>query len=400
MLIKSVNPKYSKFLEYSIYTALLAYAAGLITSISILGLAHIAMIFPCIYLAFKTNWKDVPKSAWGLLAFTLTVVLSVFINHEVMKNGFKPAFKAKYFLYGFLSIVPFYYFLTSKLTQKRKYVLIGIIFTSTIIALIGGTIARKTGYNPITFRHVEMHLDRNSGIMGFVLNYAHNLSYFMTIFVTLLIAFWRDFSKKEKVIYGLVLALNVYALYTTYARGAILALIAGIAGYFLKDIKRLVITLVVFAALGTIGYFGNYQSFKREGSDTLRLSMWETALVGFKERPIFGWGYLNFEQHSTDIKKRHGIVHQEFGGHAHNSILEVMATTGAVGFLAFLIWIGFWVHELFLRSDKWSRVELAALCAVFVGGLTQSTIGLGINLFFIMLIYSVSAAHTIKERSL
>lgn len=400
VLKSSVNSKYSKFLEYSIYVALLSYAAGLITSISILSLAHIALIFPCIYLAFHTKWSEMPKSAWGLFAFTIVVIISVFLNFEIMKNGFKPALKAKYFLYGFVSIVPFFYFLNEKLTQRRKQVLIGVIFTTTIIALIGGTIARKTGYNPITNRYVEMHLDRNSGVMGFVLNYAHNLAYFMTIFVTLLIAYWKDTTRRERIIYGIVLSLNIYALYTTYARGALLALIIGITGYFLKDIKRLAVTFLIVIVLGVIGYFGNYQSFKREGSDTLRLSMWETALVAYKERPVFGWGYLNFEQHSRDIKIRHNIVHQEFGGHAHNSILEVMATTGTVGLIAFLAWIGFWVRELIMRTDKLAQVELAALCAVFVGGLTQSTIGLGINLFFIMLIYSLSAANTLKTRSL
>lgn len=392
--------KYSKFLEYSIYTALLAYAAGLITSISILGLAHIAMIIPCIYFAFNTDWKKIPKSSWGLLAFSLIVVLSVFVNLEIMKNGWKPALKAKYFFFGFLSIVPFFYFITNKLTNKRKRILIYLILVSSVVTVVAGTIARSTGYNPVSMRYVETHLDRNAGLMGMVLNYAHNLSYFMTIFAALLIGFWKDISKREKIVYCILLAINIYALYTTYTRGAILAFIAGVTGYFLKDIKKLLIIASIFILIGGIGYFANYESFKRVGSDTLRLSMWQTALIAYKERPLFGWGYLNFEQRSRDIKIRHNIVHPEFGGHAHNSILEVMATTGTVGLLAFLAWIGLWVKELFRRNDKWARAELAALCAVFVGSLTQSTIGLGINLFFIMLIYSISAAHTLKHRTL
>src|SRR5690606_16744874 len=223
------------------------------SSISILAMAHIFISIPCLYFAMITDWKKMPKSAWGLLAFTLVLILSVFINIEIMEHGWKPALKAKYFVFGFLSISPFFYFIKNKLTYNRKKVLVCLILASSLVALIAGTIGKSTGFNPVTMRAVST--DRNAGLMGMVLNYAHNLSYFMTIFAVVLIAFWKDISRKERVIFCAILALNIFALYTTYTRGAILAFVGGIAGYYLKDIKKLIITIVTLGLIGGVAYF-------------------------------------------------------------------------------------------------------------------------------------------------
>ncbi|MBH49040.1 MAG: hypothetical protein CME71_12805 [Halobacteriovorax sp.] len=395
MLSQTVNSKHEKFLDYSIYFALGAYALGLVTSITLLAVAHICMLIPCIYFATKTDWKKLPKSSWALLGFVLAIILSVLTNLETMKHGWKPILKTKYFLYGFFSIAPIYYFLKNKNTEQRQARLIAMMLAASLVALIGGTIGKNTGFNPILMKNVNM--DRNAGLMGMVLNYAHNLAYFMTIFAAILIGTWRDISKRNKIIYLSILALNIFALYTTYTRGAILAFIAGVLGYFLKDLKKFLVAMLVLLVIGVTGYFTSYKNFQREGSNIERLSMWKAAVSAYQEKPVFGWGYLNFEHHSLDIKKRYGYAKLEFGGHAHNSILEVMAATGTVGLISFLLWVGLWTLELFRREDIWSRVELAALCAFFVGGLTQSTIGLGINLFFIMVVYAISAANTLKQ---
>ncbi len=400
LILKTIDltEKSKKIILTLIYGSLVFYSIGLTTSISILSLSHIFILVPCLVLSFYTNWQSLPKSAYGLLAFVLAIYLSFIFNFDIMRVGFKPIFKTKYFLIGFLSIVPLFFILKTKISSTKIRTLIYLSIISTLIAVIAGAIGRHTGFNPILMKTVNV--DRNSGLMGMVLNHAHNLSYFLTIYTCCLIIFWRNIKKNHKILLVSALIIFLFGLYTTYTRGAILAFIAGVIGFNLKSLKNLVLTSIVLAALGLTGYFANYKNFQREGSNVERLSMWKAALSAYQERPIFGWGYLNFEHHSLDIKKKYNYEALTFGGHAHNSILEVMASTGSVGFLAFLTWIGFWVRELFLRSDKWAKVELAALCAFFVGGLTQSTIGLGINLFFIMFVYSLSAANTMIQAEL
>lgn len=396
MLKGEVNPNYEKRLDFLIFGALFVLAMGLVTSTSVLALSHILMILPCLYFATITDWKKMPRSAWGLGFFILVIILSILINLPIMKNGLKPILKAKYFIYGIFSIVPLAFFLKNKLSEKRKQILINTILIASVVAMVAGTIGKNTGYNPILMKKVNT--DRNAGLMGMVLNFSHNLSYFMVFFATSLICFWKKISSRQKIIYLIILLLNLFSLYTTYTRGAILAFIAGVICYFLKDLKKLIIAIIVCAMIGVIGYFANYNNFQRQGSNDERFSLWQTALSAYQEKPILGWGYLNFEHHSLEIKHRYGYAKPDYGGHAHNSIFEVMASTGTIGLIAFLTWIGFWVNELFKRTDRWARVELAMLGAFFVGGQTQATISLGINLFFIMAVYSVSAARTILER--
>lgn len=395
-LKNEIDGKYEKGLDYLIFGAMFVLALGLVTSTSILALSHILMIIPCVYFAFHTNWKEMPKSAWGLLAFVSAIIVSVLFNMEIMKNGWKPILKTKYFVFGFFSIIPFAYFLQKKITEKRALILLHTILLASLVAMVAGTIGKNTGFNPLLMKKVNM--DRNAGLMGMVLNFAHNLSYFMVFFTTGLIAFWKRISKNQKIVYSIVLLLNVFSLYTTYTRGAILAFIAGVICYFLKDLKKFFKVFVVFFIVGVIGYFAAYKNFQRQGSNDERFSLWQTAVSAYEEKPVFGWGYLNFEHHSLEIKHRYGYAKPDYGGHAHNSILEVMASTGTVGLVAFISWIGFWVFELFKRNDIWARVELAILGAFFIGGMTQATISLGINLFFIMAVYALSAARTILVR--
>lgn len=385
-----------KYMEHLIFGALFVLALGLLTSTSILALSHILMLVPCVYFAFHTNWKEMPKSAWGLILFIIAIIMSVLLNIEIMKNGFKPILKTKYFIFGLLSIVPFAYFLKSQVTEKKIKILIYVILIASVVALIAGTIGRKTGFNPILLKKVNT--DRNAGLMGMVLNYAHNLSYFLVIFSTLLIAYWKKITKSQKYFLLIILLLNLYSLYTTYTRGALLAFLAGLVCYYAKDYKKLIKIISIISLLGVVGYYANYKNFQRQGSNEERYSLWQTAVSAYKEKPIIGWGYLNFEHYSLEIKHRYGYAKPDYGGHAHNSYLEVLASTGTIGFLAFLTWIGCWVVELFKRNDLWSNVELAVLGAFFVGGITQATISLGINLFFIMAIYALSAARTILER--
>lgn len=396
MLKGNVNPKYEKILEFLIFGALFVLALGLLTSTSILALSHILMILPCIYFATITDWKLMPKSAWGLLAFVISIIISIVLNIEIMKNGWKPVFKIKYFIFGFFSIVPFAYFFKYKFSTKHVQILVNTILIASLVAMIAGTIGKNTGFNPVLMKKVNT--DRNAGLMGMVLNFAHNLSYFMVFFASAIIGFWNLITRKQKTIYLIIFVLNVFSLYTTYTRGAILAFVFGLVCYFIKDIKKFIKVFIVIIFLGVVGYFANYNNFQRQGSNDERFSLWQTALSAYKEKPISGWGYLNFEHYSLEIKNRYGYAKPNYGGHAHNSILEVMASTGTIGLIAFLVWMGMWTKELFLRRDVFARIDLAVLCAFFVGAMTQATISLGINLFFIMAIYAMSAARTILER--
>src|SRR6185437_12185530 len=77
------------------------------------------------------------------------------------------------------------------------------------------------------------------------------------------------------------------------------------------------------------------------GSDESRTMQWRAAIEAFKDRPLLGYGlenhHLAWSAHfDPDIQR----VDTEIFDRTHNQFLEVLATTGIVGSVAFLaIWL-------------------------------------------------------------
>lgn len=385
-------------MHYLIYAGMMVLALGLLTSMSLMGLVHILLAVPAIYFIKKTNFKEMPKSAWALLALSLMLMLSVIVNIEIMQEGFKPIFKVKYFLFGFLMIAPLSWYFKNHFNEKKISYLLYIFCAASLIAGIAGTIGRLTGFNPVSMHKVN--LDRNAGLFGMVLNYAHNLTFFQIIALGLLLSA-KEIEKfiNKKFLYFVFIA-NLFFLYTTLTRGAILAFLTAIPFYFFRNHKKYFLGALILVAIGgTAVYQISGKTFERAGSDVERVSQWKAAWAAFLERPFTGYGYLNFEKHSHEIKVRNNIEQPNYTGHAHNSELEILATTGIFGFIAYIAWIAFWFLEMYRRQDIVAKVGLPYIIAFLVSGLTQSTIGLGVNLFFIMAVYSVTQINSkiIKE---
>ena len=76
-------------------------------------------------------------------------------------------------------------------------------------------------------------------------------------------------------------------------------------------------------------------------TDANRMVLWTAALAGFRDRPIVGYGPENYHlAWSAHFQPRvYRVTTEERVDRAHNIVLEVLSTTGIVGFLAFL---GMW----------------------------------------------------------
>ncbi len=372
-----------------IYGALMILALGLLTSTTLLALSHILIAVPGGYFLFKIDWGKVSKSSWSLLALSFVIVISVLVNQDIAVNGVKPAFKVKYFLFGYLMIAPFSWYFKNYFDEKKISYLIYAFCFATTIATVAGLVGLCEGYNYILMKKVPT--DRNGGLFGMLMNYAHNLIYFEIIILGMI------FCKKEvekfvnmNFLYA-VFIINLLGLYMTYTRGAWLGFLAAIPFfYFKKNLKVFVVIIISLAVFGAGVFIFAGNSVIRPHSDKMRMSQWKAAGKAFQERPIWGYGYLNFETHSREIKKRFDIGELQFGGHAHNNFLEILASTGLVGFVTFMSWLIFWFLEMYKRDDVIGKIGLPFIIVFSAGGLTQSTVSLGINLFFIMAVFGIT----------
>lgn len=374
-----------------IFGTLFVWAAGLMTSPSLLSLSHILMAFPGFYFLKEQDYKKVSKSTWALIAMTVIIILSVLFNQDIAVQGYKPILKSKYFIFGFLSITPIAWWIKNYLTEKNLTYLLYIFCISTTVATISGIIGMQTGVNIVSFKIVA--LDRNAGLFGMLMNYAHNMTFFLIILVGIIIN-----QKELKKIINInwmyfFFFINLAGLYLTYTRGALLALVIGIPFFYLNKNKKIFLaTFILLVAIAAGAYYISGNKVIRPQSDNERISQWQAAIKAFEERPILGYGYLNFEHHSTEIKKRYGISNVDFGGHAHSNIFEMLASTGFLGLTAFILWVGFWFWEMYKRDDTIGNISMAFIAVFLAGGMTQSTISLGINLFFIMAGFAISKA--------
>jgi O-antigen ligase len=393
----SATSKFYNACAFLIFGSLLSLALGLVTSISVLALFHILIIIPIIFFLNKTHYKLVSKSMWCLLALTIAIVLSVVFNQDIATHGYQSISKAKYFLLGFLAVAPLSWYFKNHMTEKKLSWLLYLFCVATTFGTIVGLYSQYSGFNPITSR-VADHV-RNTGFFGMVMNYAHNLAYFEIIILGIII-FRKNFERLINLNFVyFVFVVNLVGLYMSFTRGAALGLLFGAPFYFFKGNKKVFMSVVVVVLLAGVGsYVASGRMVSRDRSNQERISQWEASMKAFQERPILGYGYLNFETHSVEIKKRYGIGSQDFGGHAHNNFFEILSTTGLIGFIAFVAWLGFWLYEVFQQERIFCDMNLAFIVTFVVGGLTQSTIALGINLFFIMGFYSISQGVLLRNK--
>jgi O-antigen ligase len=71
-------------------------------------------------------------------------------------------------------------------------------------------------------------------------------------------------------------------------------------------------------------------------------------------------------------------------------LLEHLASTGILGFLAMLLFHLFWLIEMVKRKDLIGQITIGFIVSLFVSGQVEYTLGDGETLFFLMFVYSWS----------
>lgn len=175
------------------------------------------------------------------------------------------------------------------------------------------------------------------------------------------------------------LGLMLLGLAATLSRGAWLAAAAAAAAYLLGSgralTRRTLAALAVAAVLGggaAVALTGRSRATAH--SDSGRMATWRAAWSMFAAHPLLGVGpdafTLALGRHKgPDFLRAYGPAGRQ--GHAHNDILQALATTGAVGLAAYLwLLVAAWrrfknaLREPSLRAD--AAAAGAGLLAAFL----------------------------------
>lgn len=187
---------------------------------------------------------------------------------------------------------------------------------------------------------------------------------------------------KASLPYILILLATIIAVFLTYSRSALSMFIVGFIIFFIlinkkKFILVLLSAVVVFAlVISPFFYLENINLFRRNSS-VARVDNYSVAFKIFQEHPLFGVGFNRYRYAKDAI----GIQSEWTNAPSHadagvdNSLLFVLATTGVVGFFAYIsMWFTF-IKQSYLLYKK--QMDITAIVILASIG------GLFINSFFI-----------------
>jgi O-antigen ligase len=237
------------------------------------------------------------------------------------------------------------------------------------------------------------------------------LAGYLLSFIFLAYSFLLDSAKNSKIIYALTGTLLLIVFFGANTRGAILGIVLGVifllSDFFRESIKSgnakksliaVVISVLVFSGIlfttkeaslwQKVPVINRIVSFSTSDTSIInRLIGWKVALKGFTTAPILGVGYENFRSVADseyDPRQLRGSFSETFFDKPHNAVLEVLATGGIVGIIAYAylllsIWRGIGATSL---DKKYKNIAKATLLAYFIQDLfIFDTFGTFLNLF-------------------
>jgi len=410
--------KFLKFILYALLlTPLLVWSIFFFPFITtkvfylrfLIELAVVIYVFLALrYPELRPKWNWLTRSVWIYIA--IIVIASIFgVNFSKSFMGTVERGE------GVITMIHFAAYFTMLVAVFRsmrdwyKY-LMGTVSMTFVVALIG--LSQLTS-QPI----VQSQGLRVSSTIGNAAFFAAFMLFgvFLSLYLIRQTSSYFSGAKARniKIFLWIVFAVEVFSIYHSQTRGAIVAAGVAIMVYSLLNLIKgsskkarltalIGIVLVVSATAGI--YFGRDSSIIQNQITLRRLATisptdittqsrfdtWGASWEGWKDRFVLGYGYENyniaFNQHfPARIFKDQGS--QIWFDRAHNIIFDVGVTSGVVGLIAYLSILV--IAALYLLRRR-NFLLIGALLAYFIQNFfvfdTQATY----LLFFIILAYAAS----------
>ncbi len=352
------------------------------------------------FLRTIPDFKKVPisRSYMAMLAFFLIGILSLFINKGQIQDIF---FSFKGTKFQFILLAAFFPLMIffSRYNNKKIFTYLFYAFElSVVIAFIVGYIRSKYQFDLISWTSKPYH-PRTGGFYHYM-RYGY-LSSFLFFFHCYL--HFKCKALRKNFLFYVAWLVCLLAIFTSQTRGGLLSVVCSSSLFVFTYYKktRVIAGGTIIFLLMSISFFSmkgdaptrllNYN----DQSTITRLGQYQAAIEIFKEKPILGVGPRQFESVSMRIKEEKQIGNIPFRGHAHNTLLEILANRGIIGFAMYLIFLSLWFHEMFLlKTDFGIAVMIYILTYSFAG---QFEVLLDtVNTHFFTFIYIASMVHKYK----
>ncbi|MCF7830526.1 O-antigen ligase family protein [Candidatus Gracilibacteria bacterium] len=350
----------------------------------ILATDIILPVFAFVWLFTKlVITRNFPRNSFirpGIIFLVIALISFVLGTSELL---FKEQVLSLAHLLRFASLLIWGWASTDIFRNEQNSFWKGLFWILTIIVLLGlvqfrfipdiSSWSREGGLDPHTGRLLGTWLDPNfmAGLLGFSL--------------PLLIARWyRSSSTRMKIILGVLIALFLYALFLTFSRSGYLASCIGLLVFFLFRDWKIIIFGILIIALGIatneraqkrVGELGGtlsaivlHETDEIDPTASLRLQSWQKSFELWQKYPLLGIGYNTYRYRASE----EGIVDENYfsSGGSDSTHLTILVTTGILGFLAFMwflgkiVWINF--HRFLSTRNELFLGFVAGLVTIFI----------------------------------
>ena len=321
-----------------------------------------------------------------IFLFSLIGALALIINFGSLGLGnFAVSFL---YLARFVSYALIYFIVKEFDPKFKKIVTYLMLLSGSIIVLIGYIqyffypSLRNLfylGWDEHLYRMFSSFLDPNFAGAFFVL-----FLLFLSFFVN------KFYKNKNYVKFSLVTVLSMLtflAVYLTYSRSALLMLAAGVVAYLALINKKKFILLGIVIMILFI--FLSPKSFQTEGTNLFRTVSSEARITSanqglniFIKNPVLGVG---FDAYRYALNRYEGLNTKYWqvthsGGGTDNSFIFVLATTGILGFIAYIYLLYKMVRLGFLNIKKNKYFSVIFICSI---------LAISVNSFFVNSLFYV-----------
>jgi len=294
--------------------------------------------------------------SYGLIAYLLAILASCVVSVDFNLSFWGDAERMLGVFHIFHFLI-FYYILVTVFRTRSEWrtLLFSSVVIATIVSLMG-----------LTGRNIYATIGNTAYVSGYLI---FNL-YFVVLLFFRSRSLWRWF-------YLLPTILMLLEFKNMRTSGAIIGLAISILLLFLllglahakKGIRKASLVIFIVAVIGVSAVFSQYQapwfqnSFLKnltaqKATFQTRLISWRGAAVEFKDRPIFGTGFGNYAvifDKQFDPKFFDYVKNETYFDRAHNNLIDIAATTGAVGLLTYLSIFAAALYYLYLEFKKNGR---------------------------------------------
>ncbi len=360
------------------------------TFVSVFLQAAFIFLLPFYFLLTKQGKKALPKKKvdYLLLIFAMVAVLSTFLfAKDATINDFQiRAFHLKLLSLGVVVLVFDIYFFI-EVMNKRLFRLGLQLFS--LLSVSSFLVAQ--------FQKIfEIYPDPVNR-PGRVASVFMNENYFGTVieFVSLitLYLFCQACNRKHRIVYGIVLLLNIIGLWYCQCRTAFIVIAAAFFVFvFIYKRKLSGFVLGFFALIGLLllQYPSLLPRFESASSYLdFRIGIWQTAFRSITDNLLIGRGYFSYS--SAWIEYFSETYYPAI--HAHNLYIEILLNFGLIGAICLgsfvMICAGKCIKCCLHAKDKLSlALVFSTITAIFVHGLADTTIFWPQTGFFVVFLLS------------